>query len=182
MNKVIFIRHGESVANLENIYGSQTMTPLTDKGKEQARNAALLLRDKNIKKVISSDLKRAVQTAEEVKHMLRLNDLETEQWVDLREVDCGEFTGGQKPEGMSVIERAVLSEEGEKQEDVAKRVFNVLEKIKNLEVDGDILIVGHNSFTSSIFCLMEDPENIEGLVEYRKRWKMGNSEVREITM
>lgn len=59
------VRHGESEANVQKIFqGQKINTPLTDKGKEQAKKLADELRNVQIDVVISSDLTRAHQTAE----------------------------------------------------------------------------------------------------------------------
>jgi probable phosphoglycerate mutase len=62
---VYFVRHGESVANVSGIYQTPE-TPLTDRGREQAR--AIAERAKHIKfeKLVSSPLPRTRETAERI--------------------------------------------------------------------------------------------------------------------
>ncbi len=68
--KLTIVRHGESIANSKGIsQGNQDEwmdTPLTEKGKEQARAVAERLKNEDVDIIISSDLKRAKQTAEEI--------------------------------------------------------------------------------------------------------------------
>ena len=68
--KVILVRHGESVANSKGIsQGNKdkwTDTPLSQKGKEQAKKVAERLKKEDIKVIYSSDLKRAKETAQEI--------------------------------------------------------------------------------------------------------------------
>ncbi len=68
--KLTIVRHGESIANSKNIsQGKQDEwldTPLTEKGKKQAKAVAERLKDEGVSIIISSDLKRAKQTAEEI--------------------------------------------------------------------------------------------------------------------
>lgn len=59
-----FVRHGETAANAENrIQGQGINQSLTPKGEEQARDAAKKLKGNSIDLVVSSDLKRAKETA-----------------------------------------------------------------------------------------------------------------------
>jgi len=68
--KIIIVRHGESLANSKNIsQGSGdewTDTPLTKKGKGQAKKVAERLKEEDIEVIYSSDLKRAKETAREI--------------------------------------------------------------------------------------------------------------------
>lgn len=86
------IRHGESTWNVEGRYQGQTDVPLSHVGVLQAASLAERLTGQGFAAVYSSDLRRAVQTAEAVAE--RLSDppaitLEPE----LREIDVGELSG-----------------------------------------------------------------------------------------
>ncbi|MBE6589759.1 MAG: histidine phosphatase family protein [Ruminococcaceae bacterium] len=63
MTKMIFVRHGQSVANLERAFAGHVDTVLTELGKQQAERTALFLKDYPIDKIYASDLTRAMQTA-----------------------------------------------------------------------------------------------------------------------
>ncbi|HEX7387053.1 MAG TPA: 2,3-diphosphoglycerate-dependent phosphoglycerate mutase [Castellaniella sp.] len=64
MHKLVLMRHGESQWNLENRFTGWTDVDLTDTGREQARQAGLLLRDQGyaFDLAFSSVLKRAIRT------------------------------------------------------------------------------------------------------------------------
>ena len=62
--RILTIRHGQTIYNLEKRYAGTIDIPLNDTGIEDARNAAILLRDFGLDVVITSKLKRAIQTAE----------------------------------------------------------------------------------------------------------------------
>jgi broad specificity phosphatase PhoE len=67
MNKttrILTIRHGQTVYNLEKRYAGSIDVPLNEKSIEDAENAALKLKDYELDIVITSRLKRAIQTAE----------------------------------------------------------------------------------------------------------------------
>lgn len=66
MVKLVLVRHGESVANAANVYTGWNDVPLTEKGKEQARNAGKLINkisDFHPTHIHTSVLSRAITTA-----------------------------------------------------------------------------------------------------------------------
>jgi broad specificity phosphatase PhoE len=62
--KLFLIRHGQSAGNAAGRFGGHSPTPLSDLGFEQARLTAEALSKENVNAIYSSDLLRAVQTAE----------------------------------------------------------------------------------------------------------------------
>ena len=64
MTRMIFVRHGESMGNLERRFYGHTDGPLTDKGREQARRTAEYLKDTHIDVAYASDLQRARETGQ----------------------------------------------------------------------------------------------------------------------
>ncbi len=64
MNKIVLLRHGESVWNRENRFTGWTDVGLTDQGQEEARRAGQLLRDEGyvFDVAYTSVLKRAIRT------------------------------------------------------------------------------------------------------------------------
>ncbi len=64
MHKVVLLRHGESVWNKENIFTGWTDVDLSAKGRQEASNAALMLKKQGYKVDIAftSLLKRAIRT------------------------------------------------------------------------------------------------------------------------
>jgi len=67
---IYLIRHGESVSDVENLYGGAFDDHLTEKGKEEAEELAQRLKDKNIQVIFSSPYFRAEETAEILKSSL----------------------------------------------------------------------------------------------------------------
>jgi broad specificity phosphatase PhoE len=63
MTTLIFVRHGQSVSNLEQRFTGQHETPLTELGHKQAEATALYLDGFAIDRIYSSDLGRSMQTA-----------------------------------------------------------------------------------------------------------------------
>ncbi len=82
------IRHGQSEANVSREHAGWAPTPLTEKGREQARGAGERLKGIEFEKVYVSDLLRTRQTAE-----LVLPGREYLLDERIREVNVGELAG-----------------------------------------------------------------------------------------
>jgi len=90
MTKMIFVRHGQSEANLAKIFAGHTDIPLTELGRCQAENTARFLKDYPIDVIYASDLLRAMQTAEPTAQMHGLEIIPNER---LREIYAGDWEG-----------------------------------------------------------------------------------------
>lgn len=93
MTKVIMVRHGQSIANLEGRFAGYSNFDLTDLGRAQAALAAKYLHDvlgEKIDVIYSSDLLRAHNTAVPFAEIygLPINDTE-----ELREIYAGKWEG-----------------------------------------------------------------------------------------
>ena len=84
--KLYVVRHGESVLNRNKCFGGWAPTPLTDKGIADAQKAKAELKAIHFDRVYSSDLLRAVQTAQVV-----LPGCQPEVRENLRELSVGTF-------------------------------------------------------------------------------------------
>jgi broad specificity phosphatase PhoE len=60
--KIYLVRHGETTFNKLSILSGHLDPPLTEKGKEQARQSGLKLKDIHFDAAYSSDLERAIKT------------------------------------------------------------------------------------------------------------------------
>lgn len=61
---VLLIRHGQSEGNAERRFGGHTATPLSPRGRKQALATAEALKNDSLSAIYSSDLARAVETAQ----------------------------------------------------------------------------------------------------------------------
>lgn len=86
--KLYVVRHGQSATNAVACYTGQKEVPLTEKGIEDAKSIRPLLSSVSFDKVYTSDLSRAVLTAETA-----LPDCKYEKTPLLREVDVGSLCG-----------------------------------------------------------------------------------------
>jgi len=64
MHKIVLLRHGESIWNKENLFTGWTDVDLSEKGRQEAREAGLLLKEQGyrIDLAFTSLLKRAIRT------------------------------------------------------------------------------------------------------------------------
>ncbi|MCY7376827.1 MAG: histidine phosphatase family protein [Pyrinomonadaceae bacterium] len=70
--RLFLVRHGQSDGNAEGRFGGHSPTPLSDLGKQQAEMTARALAKEKIHAIYSSDLHRAVQTAEPLAKLIDL--------------------------------------------------------------------------------------------------------------
>ena len=88
--RVLLVRHGQSQGNAERRFGGHTATPLSELGHRQAEATARALAAEGVTAVYSSDLLRAVQTAEP---LARETGLEIMRTTALRERSVGLMEG-----------------------------------------------------------------------------------------
>lgn len=90
MTRITIIRHGQSEGNINKIICGHFDTPLTEAGRYQAKLTGKHLSGKKIDKIYSSDLRRALETANII-----ANEVGVGISVDarLRERSCGIFDG-----------------------------------------------------------------------------------------
>lgn len=72
VTRLYLVRHGQSAGNAEGRFGGHSPTPLSPLGKRQAEMTARALAKERIRAIYSSDLYRAVQTAEPLSKILNL--------------------------------------------------------------------------------------------------------------
>jgi broad specificity phosphatase PhoE len=88
---MLFARHGESEANVLNVFSNRGLKhSLTEKGRGQAAALAQKLEGFSVARIFSSPLLRAVQTAEILADVL---NVPYEVFDALREYDCGVLEG-----------------------------------------------------------------------------------------
>lgn len=84
------VRHGQSEGNAENRFGGHSATPLSARGRREAEQTARALLPENITAIYSSDLPRAVHTAEP---LARAIGVEINQTSAFRERSVGVMEG-----------------------------------------------------------------------------------------
>ncbi|HZE69565.1 MAG TPA: histidine phosphatase family protein [Pyrinomonadaceae bacterium] len=87
---VLLIRHGQSQGNAEGRFGGHTATPLSSRGRQQARATARALASEKFTSIYSSDLPRAIETAEP---LAKLTHVEIQPTEAFRERSVGVMEG-----------------------------------------------------------------------------------------
>jgi broad specificity phosphatase PhoE len=138
---IYFLRHGQSEAQAKGLYPADGEDPpLTIIGKQQAADAIAELTKLNISEIISSPLKRALQTAEIVRDSLGLkNEVEVDN--RLTESDVGILQG--KPMIKLTPDHLLKIQAKEDPQQFYNRLFDFLKD--NYAKHGSILIVSHSS-------------------------------------
>lgn len=89
---VYFVHHGSTEVDEQNRVHGWSQTPLSPLGREDAKKAAEYLSTKGVGEVYSSDLERAIETAEIIRTSLGIEKPNTER-VGLRPMDVGLLRG-----------------------------------------------------------------------------------------
>lgn len=100
--RLLLVRHGESLGNAVRAFLGHTDLDLSERGYEQARRTAQLLKSVDIDKIYSSDLKRAFSTGCEIGKAV---GLPVEPDRRLRELFVGDW------EGLAISELETLHKE-----------------------------------------------------------------------
>ncbi len=180
--KIILARHGESEANKLRLYaGGRGMTPLTELGRAQAKELGEKLKGKNITKIISSYLPRAIETAEIIASVLGLDPTSIEKWENYREYDVGELEGTPWPDTERPFRAMLTSKKGEALEHIEKRVGEVFQNLQSVATDGTLLMVGHNGFNC---CMKASCEGVakEGYIDFAEKNAVDNAGIFELTL
>lgn len=90
ITRLYLVRHGQSAGNAEGRFGGHGPTPLSELGTQQAALTAHSLAKEKINVIYSSDLPRAVQTAEPLAKLL---NIEINPTKDFRERHVGVLEG-----------------------------------------------------------------------------------------
>ncbi|HPN54689.1 MAG TPA: class I tRNA ligase family protein [Candidatus Moranbacteria bacterium] len=147
-NKLFMVRHGHARNNVERILMSHPQKgecQLTEKGKEQAKEAAQRLQDQKIDIILASPLERTTQTAEIISKAIGVEIIFDER---LREIEVGNFEGRSWDEYLKLYPHSLnpnrTDENGiEGIEDVQDRLNSFLDEINEKYQGKNILIVSH---------------------------------------
>jgi len=145
---ILLARHGETDWNAVGRWQGHTDRSLTERGRRQAAELADRLANVEIDAVYSSDLLRAVETAEPVAKRL---GLPLQALPELREVDVGTWAGLTRdevaerfPEGFRRwSEWQTGWEDGETYDEMGERVVGAILRLAGEQEGGRILVVSH---------------------------------------
>ena len=148
--KLYVARHGQTDWNAQNKVCDSTNRPLTDLGKEQARQLAEKVKELDIDVIIASPLMRAMQTAGAVSLATGIPVMMDER---LREHDYGEFEGFDRSKDEYWAQKyqfAAKFPKGESVLQLAYRVYSIIEDAKKAYPDKNVLFVCHGGVSRII--------------------------------
>lgn len=143
MTTLYLVRHGETVDNAARIIQGQRHGELSPTGVAQMEELAGLLSDTQFDVIVSSDLKRAYESATILADKMNLN-VTTKSL--LRERDWGDFTGRYIPD----LKGLPLPENVEKMDDLFSRAKTFLDWVKTNFPDMVVLAIGHGIMNKAI--------------------------------
>ena len=154
--KLILLRHGQSQWNLKNKFAGWTDIPITEEGRNQAKESAKSLHGIEIDVAYTSKLQRASETLRIVLEELNIKT-KTIESIELNERHYGKLQGMNREEakkkfGEEQVHKwrrgyADTPPEGESLKDVVKRVVPYYEKeiLPKLKEGKNVIIVAHGN-------------------------------------
>ncbi len=150
VTKLYLVRHGQSAGNAQGRFGGHSPTPLSELGIHQAELTAQALARENINAIYTSDLYRAVQTAEPLAKLLDLPVIKTSAF---RERNVGVLEGKTFDESKeefpkdyyALVNRNIqhVITEGESYRHLLRRATGALREIFNIHRGERVAVFSH---------------------------------------
>ena len=150
---IYIVRHGQTEENLQRILQGHMPGTLTEQGKEQVQRAAEQLSTKGVRftRIVSSDLKRAMDSAQIIADKLKLPIIPMEI---LRERDWGKFTGMPIADAMEKYHAhgkwKFPSGTIETEAGIYERAKKTLKELKAQFADETLIVVTHGQFARNL--------------------------------
>ena len=147
---IYLVRHGESQTNVEKRFAGQLDTCLTKLVEKQAKLLLNYFKDKNIDKIYSSSLSRAVNTIKPTADFFELDVIKDDR---LNEINAGDWQGKTYSEILEtsyqfrVVWKTDMAncvcDNGESVKDCAKRAFEAFKDIAKNSNAKNVIITSH---------------------------------------
>ncbi len=150
---IYIVRHGQTEENIQRMLQGHLPGTLTEKGKEQIRTAAERLSQEDVpfRRIVTSDLKRAVDSANIIAERLSLPVVPMKM---LRERDWGNYTGMPLPEALDKYKKdgkwMFPDGSAESEEEIFQRAKDALKELKERYRDDAIIVVTHGQFARNL--------------------------------
>ena len=154
--KLIIVRHGQAEHNVPGLMVGHGESALTEKGKSQVRDIANRLRDEHIDGAFSSDLERAVQTAQGILQfhpnvkLEKTAALREQMFGDLERTTKDNFAAKVKEAGVAWF--AYTPPGGESMFETKSRAATFSSSILEEWKGKTVLIVSHGGFIRALVC------------------------------
>jgi len=164
--KVVLVRHGQTLWNLEKRTQGHLDSPLTEQGVLQAKETAGRLKNYKFDLVISSPLGRALQTAEIISEELNINNIQINP--NLSERHLGVLQGFTKEDSLKkypsffdsnsrFIQNSDIPE-AETLPEFLNRIKTAVKEIEQVSKDKNVLVVTHDGV---LYAVMSHVKNID---------------------
>lgn len=151
--EITVVRHGESESNAAGLWQGQGDSPLSPTGRDQSKALAERLSRRSYDLVLSSDLRRAADTADYL-------GLKVETLAEWRELDVGRWEGksrqeveAEDPDALAVVRSGedVRLGGGESMREFDGRVMDAFQQLTDrLDSDSSALLVAHGGVVASL--------------------------------
>ena len=172
MTKILLVRHGQTTANLSEIFAGYTNAQLLKQGYQQAKlTAKFIVENYKVDKVYSSDLDRAYETGKAVADLLHMDVIREK---GIREINGGDWEGvkfvtlaEKYPEAFKIwltdLKNARCTR-GESVEELAERVMATLKRIAEENEGKTVVVVSHGTPIRVVQCLAQKGD-LQGLTD-----------------
>ena len=162
MHSIYFARHGETVWNAENKICGMTDSPLTEKGRQQARELGQKVKESGVQidEILYSPLSRAADTA---KAVAEAACLPARCEPRLREQCFGKYEGTPRDGAEFRLSKTHFADRydgGESMMQLAQRIYNLLDELRQ-DKDKTYLLVAHNGIARVVESYFHDMTNEE---------------------
>lgn len=172
--KLCIIRHGETDWNVLGKMQGREDIPLNDNGRFQAKQCGLLLCNGDWKRIVTSPLIRARETADIISNILNINE-EICEIAELIERDYGEASGLTYSEYSNLYKNKDY-EGAEEKQILSERIYKALIQIAEDFYPNDVIIISHGSAIKAVLEKLTNSKNPEhlknaciNLLEYRNQ-------------
>ncbi len=168
MPDLFLIRHGQSTYNLENRFTGWVDVPLSSKGIEEAKNAAIKLKGYKIEIAYTSKLKRAIDTLQIILDMRMEDHIPVIENEALNERNYGKLQGLNKADVAKRFGEAqvllwrrswrIVPPGGESLKDTSERVIPFFQSVicEKLRQGLNVLVVAHGNSLRAIIKKLDD--------------------------
>ena len=163
MGHIFFVRHGETVWNVENKICGSTDSPLTERGISQAKELGAFILENNVKfdEILYSPLSRAKDTALLISEVTGVSAKVENRLI---EQNFGKWEGTPRNGVDFKADKenfATDYEGGESMLKLCQRIYNLLDDIKEISDDTTYLLVAHNGIARAIHSYFNSMTNSE---------------------
>lgn len=182
-NHLMFVRHGETVGNIEQIAHGQSESPLNDRGRKQAAFTAEMLTswETPYHRVYASPMSRAQDTGKKISEALGLPIHFHEglkegflgDWEGITYKQLADFEFGKK----SMMDDDFTGHNGESPNQLANRMIKAISEIRDAHAGENIIFVSHGAAIAHALSQLLGTKPVFG-----HKYIMHNSAVTEISL